>query len=344
MKPTVGIIANPASARDIRRIVADASSLQTADRANIVLRVLRALAATGIQQVLMMPDPVGIRTYVERGVARASTAGNASYPAINFLDITVAGTVEDTLAAARKMREHKVSCIVVLGGDGTHRAVASVCGNIPIAGISTGTNNAFPIFREPTVVGIAAGLSAMHRIPVEIAAKPNKALVVTVGGREEIAVVDVAVVTDRYAGAKALWRPDSFRELYVAFAQPASIGMSAIAALVDPVTREDPRGVGLMLAPAQQAGKQVLAPIAPGVLEYVGIQRSFPLMPDQPARIELSSGAIALDGEREMVFSEHDRVEVTLVRDYFYTLDIESVMMSAAKNGLMTVYKEASSL
>ena len=33
---------------------------------------------------------------------------------------------------------------LVLGGDGTHRAVVRECRSIPIAGLSTGTNNAFP--------------------------------------------------------------------------------------------------------------------------------------------------------------------------------------------------------
>ena len=38
--PTIGIIANPVSARDIRRVIANASNLQVADRVNIVMRVL----------------------------------------------------------------------------------------------------------------------------------------------------------------------------------------------------------------------------------------------------------------------------------------------------------------
>ena len=45
MTPLIGIIANPVSARDIRRVVANAASLQIADRANIVLRVLAALVS-----------------------------------------------------------------------------------------------------------------------------------------------------------------------------------------------------------------------------------------------------------------------------------------------------------
>ena len=61
MAPLVGIIANPVSASDIRRVVANASTLQVTDRANIVLRVLSALASCGINNVLMMPEKSGIR-------------------------------------------------------------------------------------------------------------------------------------------------------------------------------------------------------------------------------------------------------------------------------------------
>jgi predicted polyphosphate/ATP-dependent NAD kinase len=41
----IGIIANPVSARDVRRIVANASSLQITERVNIVLRLLQGARA-----------------------------------------------------------------------------------------------------------------------------------------------------------------------------------------------------------------------------------------------------------------------------------------------------------
>jgi predicted polyphosphate/ATP-dependent NAD kinase len=46
--PTIGIIANPVSARDIRRVIANANNLQIADRVNIVLRVLASAASCGV--------------------------------------------------------------------------------------------------------------------------------------------------------------------------------------------------------------------------------------------------------------------------------------------------------
>ena len=53
----------------------------------------------------------------------------------------------------------------MLGGDGTHRVVVSECGNVPIAGISSGTNNAFPETREPTVTGLGVGLAVTGAVP-----------------------------------------------------------------------------------------------------------------------------------------------------------------------------------
>jgi len=50
----IGIVANPVSARDIRRVIANATSLQVADRANILLRVLAALNACGVERTLTL--------------------------------------------------------------------------------------------------------------------------------------------------------------------------------------------------------------------------------------------------------------------------------------------------
>jgi predicted polyphosphate/ATP-dependent NAD kinase len=142
--PLVGIIANPVSARDIRRVVANASSLQIADRANIVLRVLACLRACGIGDVVMMPENGGIGRHVDRGLARARNLGEQRFPNVHYLPMRVGGTVDDTHHATKALVSAGAAAIVVLGGDGTHRAVVAHCGATPIAGISTGTNNAFP--------------------------------------------------------------------------------------------------------------------------------------------------------------------------------------------------------
>ena len=52
----VGLVANPVSARDIRRVIANAACMPIADRANIVLRVMASLGSRGVSTVLMMPE------------------------------------------------------------------------------------------------------------------------------------------------------------------------------------------------------------------------------------------------------------------------------------------------
>ena len=121
MGSAIGIIANPVSARDIRRVIANATALQITDRANIVLRVLSCVKACGVDKVYMMPENGGIRHHVRRGIDRAENQGLKHFPQLEYLDYKISGTVEDTFKAARMMKEKGVSAIVVLGGDGTHR-------------------------------------------------------------------------------------------------------------------------------------------------------------------------------------------------------------------------------
>lgn len=335
--PKVGIIANPISARDIRRVVASANSVQVADRANIVLRALAALAACGIEEVVMMPERGGIATHVLRGMERSNAQGEARFPRLTHLAMPVTGTVDDTRRAARMMREAgDIAAIIVLGGDGTHRAVVAECGQVPIAGISTGTNNAFPEHREPTITGLATGLAAMGQVPAALAFAANKLIEVRIdGGAPDIALVDVALVTDRFVGARALWRAETFRELYVAFADPEVIGMAAIAGLIEPVSRREPGGLALTLAPAATAPMVVHAPIAPGLVTPVGVE-SWRRMPSGTVfSPDIAAGSVALDGERELFFDGHQEVTIRLRDAAFRTVDVAAVMGFAAREKLL---------
>ncbi len=151
--------------------------------------------------------------------------------------------VDDTFRAACMMRETGVGALIVLGGDGTHRAVVRECGDVPLAGLSTGTNNAYPEMREPTISGLAAGLYATGRIPPEEALASNKWLEVEIRDRDgnvghDIALVD-AVISHEHIGARALWKIDQLAVVYVSYADPQAISMSAIAGLLEPVGRGD---------------------------------------------------------------------------------------------------------
>jgi predicted polyphosphate/ATP-dependent NAD kinase len=209
----VGVVANPVSAHDIRRITANAGSLQIADRANIVLRVLAGLAAAGVRTVLVMPDRKGITALLERNLARERNLGR-SLPEVRILALAVTTTVDDTLRATAAMVDAGVAAIVVLGGDGTHRAVVRRCGKIPLAGLSTGTNNTFPEMREPTITGLATGLYASGAVPPEEALLSNKVLEVSVndGERElELRAGDRLTVTLRCDAFRSIDVPGCMR-------------------------------------------------------------------------------------------------------------------------------------
>jgi predicted polyphosphate/ATP-dependent NAD kinase len=331
--PLVGLLANPVSARDIRRVITNASNLQASDRASIILRALSALGACGIDHVLAMPDNKGIRTLLDRGIARERHLGRP-LPDVEYVDMPITGTVVDTMHAARAMAKAGVEAIVVLGGDGTHRAVVGQCGDVPVAGISTGTNNAFPEMREATVTGLATGLFASGALDRAAALVPNKLLEVTVnnGERHDLALVDIVLSSDRFVGARALWHTENLRALFVSFADPQCVGMSSIAGLLEPIDRR--ARAGLHVSFDTSAPMTVRAPIAPGLVEPVHVAEWQRLQPDQPVTITGHPGVIALDGEREIEIDAGDVVTITLRCDAFWSIDVARCMQLAAERGL----------
>jgi predicted polyphosphate/ATP-dependent NAD kinase len=336
----VGIIANPVSARDIRRIVSFAGNLQISERANIILRVLSGLAKTGVSHVFMMPEKGGICAHLLRLIRRASKTEGAAFPQLEFLDMPITGSADDSTHAARKMRGLGVQVILVLGGDGTHRVVVSECGSIPVAGISTGTNNAFPETREPTITGIAIGLAATEQVPADVAYFLNKRFEVDLNDLRVIAIVDVAISAEKFVGARALWKTDSFRDLFVTFAEPHGIGMSSIVSLLSPLDRKAPYGKRVLMLPCEQADRVLDAPIAPGLIEKIGIGKVEKIEPGQSYQPCISSGIIALDGEREFTFSEKDTVKIKLRVDAFRTVDVVACMKYAAAAGSFVTVAE----
>ncbi|MBL8349296.1 MAG: NAD(+)/NADH kinase [Burkholderiaceae bacterium] len=342
--PTIGIVANPVSARDIRRIVANAGNLQITDRVNIVLRVLASAAACGVERALLMPDRGGIRALLERHFRRHHES-DTGYPEIEYLPMEPNSTVDDTFTATRLLERAGVAAIVVLGGDGTHRAVVRELvdsgSRIPIAGLSTGTNNAFPEMREPTITGMAVGLYASGRIDAAQALTANKLVEVQIhdprhGDRRDLAIVDAVVTHDRSVGARALWKTSSLDAVYLAFADPQAIGLSSIGALLQPVGRRDPGGLAVQLAPDERHALLTLrAPIAPGMVRPLAIASWQRMVAGEALAVAASAGTIALDGERELGFEPGQSVHMTLRENAFFTVDVARCMTAAAEQGLL---------
>lgn len=329
---TLGIVANPMSGRDIRRLVAQASVFPNAEKTNMALRLIAAAGAAGVERVLMSTDAMG----VAGGVLRARDkrrAGAARWPQLEFVPLgTLSGSADDTRALVRIMRERGARVIVLLGGDGTVRAAAATSGDVPLLPLSTGTNNAFPEMWEATVAGSAAGLVATGRITADEATHRAKVLRVEAGEIRELALVDVCVSTVAHVGAKAVWQAGTLRELYCAFAEPHAIGLSSIAGLLHPTARTAPDGVRVLLGPG---GTTVFAPIAPGVVAPIGVREAGPMTAGQRHGVALDAGTVAVDGEREIAFGARTPVTVTLAADGPRVLDVRATLATAAARGLM---------
>ena len=114
----VGIIANPASGKDIRRLVAYATTVSNQDKVGIVRRILVGLQAVGIKQALIMPDINQLGYKAVRGLPESWR------DMATIMEQRVTGQSEDSRMAAAALQQQGASAIVILGGDGTVRIVS----------------------------------------------------------------------------------------------------------------------------------------------------------------------------------------------------------------------------
>src|SRR5688572_3121106 len=130
---SVGIIANPASGKDIRRLVARASVFDNQEKKAIVRRAVAGAVAAGAERFLYLPD--GYRLVAE---AIADLGEDATFEPVESPETDSA---LDTIRAARQLKAAGCAVVITLGGDGTNRAVALGWQDAPLVAISTGTNN-----------------------------------------------------------------------------------------------------------------------------------------------------------------------------------------------------------
>jgi predicted polyphosphate/ATP-dependent NAD kinase len=337
----VGIVANPLSGRDIRRLVSHASVFPTAEKANMIQRMLTAFGAVGVQRVLLGTDLGGISAAVLRAIGRRQ-GGQGPWPEVEFLDgQPIRQSAQDTVDAVRRMTAEGARVVVCLGGDGTARVAASALGDVPLLALSTGTNNVFPAVREATIAGLAAGLVATGSVPAEIACTRAKRLEVRASGRAETALVDVAVSTERHVGSRAIWDPATVSQLFCAFAEPDAIGLSSVLGQLSPVARHEPHGVTARIGAG--AARRVLAPIAPGLVVPVGVAEIALMHPGSPHPVEAAMGVIAVDGERELTFGPGERPVVRLLADGPRCVDVPAVLAASARLGLLAALSDGRS-
>jgi predicted polyphosphate/ATP-dependent NAD kinase len=305
----------------------------------MIQRMLTAFGAVGVQRVLLGTDLGGISASVFRAIGRRRPQ-DAAWPEVDFLDgQPIRQTAQDTVEAVRRMVTAGARVIVCLGGDGTARVAASGAGEVPMLALSTGTNNVFPAVREATIAGLAAGLVATGAVPTEGATTRAKLLEVQAGDRTETALVDVAVSTERHVGARAVWDPATVTRLFCAFAEPDAIGLSSVLGQLAPVARDQPHGVTARLA--TDAPRQVLAPIAPGLVVPVGVREIEPMHPGALHLVDdARAGVIAVDGERELTFGPGEPPSVRLRADGPRCVDVPAVLAASARDGLLVSLRD----
>lgn len=331
---SVGIIANPESGKDIRRLVAPASVFGNDEKVRMVRRALLGLEAAGIERVWLMPDSYGI--------GRRALDGLRLRLETRLLEMPVRFTGEDSRLAAALMVERGATCLLTLGGDGTNRDVAKGCSTVPLMPLSTGTNNVFPVMVEATIAGLAAGLvarglanDAIARVPrIDVFACPDGARPEPPAPEaepDELALIDAAADEDPFIGAGAIWDGARVGELVLARAEPGSVGLSSIGAHL--LGGAQPPGHGLYLRLAAE-GQPVTAPIAPGLIQTVYVAEHRLLAPGEVVAVGCGRPwVLALDGERTVARRAGERVWLRLSPAGPRVVDPRAAIALAARAG-----------
>lgn len=319
---TVGIIANPVSGRDVRRLLANAARSSLADKVTIIRRVAIGAVEAGARKLLVLPDP--------HGLCRRALSTMHLDVEVEELDRPVTHDERDTIVAAGVLRERGAGAVVVLGGDGTNRAVAKGWPDAPLVPLSTGTNNVFPAHVEPTVGGVAAGLVASGALPLADVARRAKAVHVEIEGEApDFALVDAVLTSDRVVGDRTPFDPDRLLMAVLAIADPAAVGISPLGGLVTPCGRDEDGAVELRFGP----GRTVRGPISPGLYVDVAIERCERLALGASVTAT-GPGILAFDGDRRRVVVEGATVRLRVDRDGPFVVDVPRALGEAARRAV----------
>jgi len=323
----VGIIANPASGKDIRRLVAYGSVFDNQEKVNIVRRALLGLEAAGVEEILYMPDYYNI-------VPRALDSIHLRMD-VEPLDMPCEGNQNDSTRAAELLEEKGAKCIVVLGGDGTNRTVAKGSTAVPFMPISTGTNNVFPFMVESTIAGLAAGFLATGIVSVDEATSVTKRLDILLDGEVvDLALIDVALYDDIFVGAKAIWDMSKVKEITLTQAKPSNIGLSSVGGVLLEEGLSQNQGLHIRLGSHMEEGRiEITAPVAPGFVRSVYVDAFDVIEVGDVVEFEAAPAVLALDGEREVEILPNQIAAARLSDHGPRVVNIEKTMRLAVQRG-----------
>ena len=326
---SIGIIANPASGKDIRRLVSHATVIDNNEKINIVERIVLGAQALGVKKVFVMPDSYNMGYRVEDKL----NSCNELKCEINVVNMQRFDGMEDTVKAADYMeKNNEIKCIITLGGDGTNRAVAKSIKNTPIITISTGTNNVYPTMLEGTIAGMAAAAVASGRFDEsKYKIKDKRIEIYKDEELIDIALIDAVISNDLFIGSKAIWNMDTIEKIIVTRSHPASIGFSSLVGCKKIIYPEDDFGAYVDI---NSGNEKIKAPIAAGVVESIQVSEPVILgFNDEYEFIAEDRGIIALDGEREVEFSKDQKLVFKIRRTGPFRVDVIKALEVAQLNG-----------
>jgi len=297
------------------------------EKVNIVKRLILGLEAVGVEETVIMPDTFCIgQGAIENLEKKYRLKIKAS-----VLEMRIEGRQEDSQRAAKMMAEEGADCIITLGGDGTNRVVAKGCGSVPIAPVSTGTNNVFPFMMEGTIVGLAAGVVARKIVALDEVCFQSKRLGIIKNEKEvDSAFVDAVVCKDIFVGSRAIWDIGKISRVVTTRGEPDNIGMSAIGGYFYPISVYEDKGHSIKIG---EGNLNIKAPIAPGIVEWIPVEKFEVIDVGDWVQVLHKPSIIALDGEREVEVWKNDEVKIQLLRDGPLVVDVKKAMDLAVKVG-----------
>jgi predicted polyphosphate/ATP-dependent NAD kinase len=329
---SIGIIANPASGKDIRRLVSHATVIDNNEKTNIVERIVLGAQRFGVEKVYIMPDTytMGYKVIEKLKVSKELKTD------IEILDMKIKSSPEDTIRAAEIMENMKLGCVIVLGGDGTNRLVAKSLLDVPLIGISTGTNNVYPAMVEGTVAGMAAAVVASGRYDKNDICRRDKRIEIYMDNKlKDIALIDAVISDEIYIGAKAIWNMENIKRIIVSRCHPASIGFSAILGVNKTIGIDDDFGGSLNI---NIGNNKYLAPVSAGVIECMQSDNMKIIkLEEDETYIAKFKGIIAVDGEREIAFREGEKIIFRITRRGPYHVNIKKTLEAAVKDSFFKI-------
>lgn len=334
---SLGIIANPMSGRDCRRLTARADSVSHESKRNQISRIVVGAVAAGCTHILAPYDPrrlvIGALENMNIGAEVEEIHGPITHGA------------EDTRRAVREMKKRGCKVIIVMGGDGTSRIVTQVWQDVVMMPLSTGTNNVFPMWIEPTIAGMAAGLVASGRLSKEETALRAKIISIAIdnkgvdsgapGDKEtDLALIDALFLQGDRIGNLGPFEPEFMKTLLLTRAEPDAVGMSPLGGLLCPASAADDFGVRVDFCSHHEGGRLLRAPVSPGLFRSAHIRSAERLPLNESTQVH-GPGILAYDGDRERKLDGGQSATLKVERTGPWVIDPHLTLRLAAERGLM---------